>query len=67
MDKKPDCIFCNRTRIILIAIVIIAFLAFRPEFDFLWELDTTEAYAWALAAAVAALVVWKAYNEFWKK
>ncbi len=67
MEKKPICKFCSRTRIILIAIVIIAFLAFRPEFDFLWELDTTEAYAWALAAAVAALVVWKAYNEFWKK
>ena len=67
MDKKPVCKFCNRTRILLIAIAIIAFLAFMPEFDFLWEIDTTKAFAWAIAAAVGVLVLWKAYNEFWKK
>ena len=67
MQERPACQFCNRIRIIIFAIIIIGFLAVRPEFAFLWKLDTIEVFAWGLAVAVGLLVLWKAYHEFWKK
>ena len=67
MEPRPVCRFCNRMRIIIIAMIIIGILAVRPEFAFLWKLDTTAVFAWALTLGFGLLILWKAYYEFWKK
>ena len=66
MDKKPECVFCNRIRLIVICVAIAGFVAYRPEFDFLKNYDN-RAVAFIISLSVLALIGWKGYREFWKE
>ena len=66
MNKKPECVFCNRIRLILFCVAIAGFVAYRPEFNFLKNYDD-RAVALLISIAVFTLILWKGYREFWKK
>jgi hypothetical protein len=67
MDKKPVCAFCTRMRIIIICPLIAAFVAFRPEFDFIKNYDLMSMFAWFITFSIVVIFSWKAYKEHRKK
>tara|TARA_Y100000991_G_scaffold136490_1_gene102888 strand:+ start:355 stop:558 length:204 start_codon:yes stop_codon:yes gene_type:complete len=65
MEEKPVCAICNRIRFIVVCVIIAAFVAYRPEFNFLKDYDIRH-FAWLVLICVTALFFWKGYHEFWK-
>ena len=67
MEEKPICAFCTRVRVIIICVLIAAFVAFRPEFNFIKNYDVMGMFAWFITFSIVFIFSWKAYKEYWKK
>jgi len=67
MEEKPVCAFCTRVRVIFICVLIAAFVAFRPEFNFIKKYDVMGMFAWFITFSIVFIFLWKAYKEYWKK
>lgn len=66
--KKPPCEFCRRMRFVgMMAVMIIGVAITRPEFAFLRGMNLTRIAVYFFAAVFVLLLLWKSYQEYWKK
>ena len=66
-EQTPPCKFCRQRRLVLAsAALIFVLISIQPQATFLVGVDLTKIFAWLLGSLLVLVVVWKAYNEFWK-
>lgn len=66
--KQAPCVVCKLIRFyLLVAVPIIIAIAIGPDTSLLRDLDLTEIASTIFGVGFVAVVLWRAYVEYWRK
>ena len=66
-DGKRPCAFCRTLRVVIVfALLVVALMAYADKLAWLEDIQFTDIFAYAIAAAFVVVLGFKTWQEYWK-